>query len=163
MKRFGTGIRDALIAALQQGWTVKDASSSLAWGITVGLNPIYGTTTISCALIGWLGRLNHTLLQVGNYAVGFIKPFLVIPFIRLGEAVFQPAQRFTLSLTEFGVRFQNDPLATLGAFGATFLHAIVAWLLIAPVVWFICRVVTQMLLTRVVAFRPAPEPAEVGG
>src|SRR5438105_748195 len=53
-----------LIALLTQGHTPEKIALSVAFGIALGLFPIFGTTTLLCVLAGVLLRLNHPAIQV---------------------------------------------------------------------------------------------------
>ena len=125
-----------LLNALIQGWSVEGLSWAAAWGVTVGLFPIYGVTTGTLAAIGWLGKLNHAVLQGFNYMVAPLKVMLILPYIALGETLLLAENRFSLSLSEFTLRFQNDPSATLQQFGMTFVHAVVGWCVTFPLLLF---------------------------
>ena len=121
-----------LLNAIKQGWSVEGLSWSAAWGITVGLFPIYGVTTGALAGIGWVGGLNHGVLQGFNYLVAPVKIMLILPYVALGETLFFAEDRFSLSLSEFTSRFQNDPAATLMQFGMTLVHAVAGWIITFP-------------------------------
>lgn len=106
---------------------------SAAWGWTIGIFPIYGVTTATLGLMGWVWKFNHSILQAFNYLVTPLKLALIIPYIRLGEWMFRPEHAFTLSIPEFTRRFNAAPGDTLGEFGMTFLHAICGWAVTVPI------------------------------
>lgn len=124
-----------LARALKQGWGVEEISRAAAWGVTVGIFPVYGVTTASLGAVGWIGRLNHGLLQGFNYLVGPVKLAMILPFVRLGELMWRANDPFRLGVTEFTARFQAEPLETLSRFSMTFVHAISGWLVAAPLVY----------------------------
>jgi len=132
MNRLFAMISTKVGRALKQGWTPEAVCWSAAWGCTIGVFPIYGVTTITLALIGSIWKLNHSLLQAFNYLIAPLKLLLIIPYIRLGEFIFHAQNPFTLSISEFTLRFQEAPMATVGEFAMTFLHAVVGWLLTLP-------------------------------
>jgi hypothetical protein len=138
MKAFGNfpSPKRLLLHALRQGWSVEGLSWAAAWGFTVGIFPVYGVTTGTLAGIGWAGKLNHAVLQGFNYLVAPLKVMLILPYIALGETLLFAEKRFSLSLSEFTLRFQHDPFATLQQFGMSFLHAIAGWLVTFPFVLF---------------------------
>lgn len=97
-----------------------------------------------------LFRLNQPVVQAFNWVLGPLKIALIFPFLRFGEWVFQ-ADAFALSLTEFSKRFFNDWRSTTAEFGWTFVHAIVGWLIWAPLVylmlyWLACSLVKRVRL-----------------
>ncbi len=134
------------MGALRQGWTREKILWSCAWGVTVGVFPILGVTTAALAVIGHSAHLNHTLLQASNYLVGPLKWALILPCIRMGEWIFRPAQPFRLHLAEFAERFRLYPLPTLAEFGMTFVHAIVGWVLLAPLLLLVTHALLRRLL-----------------
>ncbi len=148
-----------LLMALKQGWSAEGLSWAAAWGIAVGLFPIYGVTTASLAVIGWAGRLNHAVLQGFNYLVSPLKIMLILPYIALGEVLFSADKRFSLSLSEFTLRFQEDPLATLQQFAMTFIHAVTAWLVTFPLLLFGVYGITRLVfyVHERARYTPSPE------
>lgn len=121
-----------LLRALKQGWSLEGLCWAAAWGFTIGIFPIYGVTTGALAAVGWIGKLNHAVLQGFNYLVAPLKVLLILPYVALGETLLFAEERFALSLSEFTLRFQNDPFGTLQQFGMVFLHAVVGWLVTFP-------------------------------
>lgn len=145
MKFFGK-VKDAVVGALRQGWTPRVVAWSVAWAATIGVFPIYGVTTITLGAVGYVWKLNHPILQIVNYAISPVKVLLIFPYIRLGELLFQVENPFNLSLTEFTIRFKDAPVATLGEYAMTFVHAIAGWAITVPV-WLVCTyIVTRLIL-----------------
>ena len=141
-------IKLKILDALKQGWTPSAVCWSSAWGFTVGLFPIYGVTTGALGLIGLIWKLNHAIMQSFNYLIAPLKLILIIPYIRLGEWMFQTETPFSLSIPEFTRRFRAAPWDTLGEFAMTFLHAICGWLVSVPfwlgIVYFTMQALLKM-------------------
>ncbi len=162
---FGNSAR-AVSLALRQGLSPSEIAWSLAFGVIVGIFPIYGVTTSMLGLLGHAKKWNHLLLQSANWLVLPLKLLLILPHIRLGEFLLRAANPFHLSLSEFTLRFQEAPMDTLRAFAMTFLHAAFAWLAHAPFSILLVYLLARMLLPRTPpeAYRPeahhpgAPEP-----
>ena len=76
-----------VINLLRQGITPEKIALSLAIGICLGVFPLLGSTTILCTLAAILFRLNLPAIQLVNYFVYPLQLALLIPFIRLGEAL----------------------------------------------------------------------------
>ena len=55
--------------SLKKGMSRKRVSLCIALGITPGIFPVLGTTTVLCAAAAILLRLNLPLIQLVNYAV----------------------------------------------------------------------------------------------
>ena len=129
-------MKSILLRALRQGWTPESVCRASAWGVTVGVFPIYGVTTAMLGVIGWLGKMNHAVLQAFNYLVAPVKLAMIIPSIRLGEFLFRESDPFLLSISEFTQRFQASPWETFTRFSMTFVHAIAGWGVMLPFWWF---------------------------
>ncbi|MGA0334472.1 MAG: DUF2062 domain-containing protein [Kiritimatiellia bacterium] len=132
MKRFYHKMRNTVLNALRQGWSPEGVCWSGAWGLTIGLFPIYGVTTAALGLMGFVWKLNHSIMQAFNYASSPLKFILIIPYIRLGEWMFRTDTPFSLSIPEFTARFRAAPMQTLGEFAMTFVHAICGWAVSVP-------------------------------
>lgn len=128
-------LADPLIGQLKQGATPERLATSLAWGATLGLFPILGTTTTLCGVAGVVFKLNHIALQVTNWLVYPLQIILIIPFLRLGNLIFGHAQ-FPLSLQEITELFATDFTGTARNLAGLALRGIIAWALVAvPSAW----------------------------
>ena len=74
-------------ALLGQGHTPEKVALSVALGITLGLFPIFGTTTLLCVAAAMALRLNHPAIQITNQLMYPIQIPLIVVFIRLGESM----------------------------------------------------------------------------
>jgi uncharacterized protein (DUF2062 family) len=147
MKSFFRKLKASVVDALKQGWSPSQVCWSSAWGWTIGLFPIYGVTTVTLGVIGWVWKLNHSILQGFNYLVSPLKFILILPYVRLGEWMFQVENGFSLSIPEFTRQFKAAPMETLGEFAMTFVHAICGWLVSTPI-WMATVYFVMALLLR---------------
>ena len=104
----------------------------MAFGITLGLFPVVGTTTLLCIMAAILLRLNPVTIQIFNWLVYPLQILLLIPFFKLGDYLFQ-VKLLPLNTSELTAMFQADIFETMYIFWRLILHGIVVWLLIAPV------------------------------
>jgi uncharacterized protein (DUF2062 family) len=148
-------VKQAVVNALRQGWSPQAVCWSVAWGFTWSIFPIYGITMATLGVIGMIWKLNHPIMQSINYLMAPVKFLLIIPYIRLGEWMFRPERPFTLSIPEFTLRFKDAPLDTLAEFAATFLHAIIGWLVTVPLLMAGSYLVTSLTLRTGQAARDA--------
>jgi hypothetical protein len=74
---------------LQQGITPHKLALTVALGLLFGIFPILGTSTLLCTLIALAFRLNMAVIQLINYLVYPLQLLLLLPFIRIGEMIFQ--------------------------------------------------------------------------
>ncbi len=120
-----------LLALLTHGVSPQRLALCVAIGVVVGNIPILGVSTAMCALIALSCRLNLAAMQLVQALMAPTQLLLIIPFVRLGEWLFN-APRQPLSI-EAGLA-----VVARGAGQAVILlwdaivHAGVAWLLVAP-------------------------------
>jgi uncharacterized protein (DUF2062 family) len=123
---------DLLVVQLKQGITPEKIALTVALGLTLGIFPIMGTTTVLCAVVGiWL-KLNQPIIQAVNYVIYPLQIFLILVFVRMGEWMTR-AERVPFSIPELLRKFQASPAKFMQEFGMTGLHAIIAWAVVAPV------------------------------
>ncbi len=125
-------IWEPLKAQLTQGVTPQALALSCALGITLGIFPILGSTTLLCFLAGLLLKLNQPAIQVVNYLVYPAQLALFPVFIRLGEKLFH-ADPITFSPLQLTREFAQGPALFLSKYGAAGFYGIVIWTLVAPV------------------------------
>ena len=126
---FHTKIAKPILNLLKQGVSPERLSLSIAFGTVIGILPILGATTLICAAIAIILRLNLPAIQLFNYLVYPLQIFLIIPFMSLGAFVFQ-VDLPPFSVEELSVLFQQNFWGTLSAFMETIIHATVAWFLV---------------------------------
>lgn len=136
-----TGASDALrrrvvapvMATLRQGLSPEKVALSVALGVTLGIFPLVGATTLLCLAVGAALRLNQPALQLVNHLAYPLQLPLMLVFIRLGERLLgAPPARF--SVAHLTAEFGRDPAGFLIKFGLTGLHGILGWALVAPLV-----------------------------
>lgn len=139
---------------LTQGATPEGLALACAIGVMMGNFPIMGTTTIFCALIGIYLRLNQPVLQLANYMM-LIPQLVMIPiFLRIGETL-TGSEHLSLNPQKLMQDFMAAPLEFFQKFGMAGVHAVLAWILIAPLMglatYFVMRLVfrhSQKLLAK---------------
>ena len=132
---------EPLGSQLRQGATPEALADAVAAGLLAGTLPFLGLTTAFAALLGWLWKLNHPVLQAVNYALSPVQLLLIVPFVRIGERLFG-AQPMPLSPGEVVRAFGESPSAALARFGLSGLHAFAAWALCMPL---LCFAVSRLL------------------
>ena len=76
------------LSLLKQGVSPKKLALCAALGITLGVFPVFGTTTILCVIAALIFRLNQAAIQVVNYAVYPLWFIMLVPFFKMGEYIF---------------------------------------------------------------------------
>jgi uncharacterized protein (DUF2062 family) len=118
-----------ILDLLRQGITPEKIALSIALGITLGVTPVLGSTSILCFLAALAFRLNVPAIQLVNFAVYPLQFALLIPFLRMGEWIFgAPPMKITLAQIVGMIR--ANAFAAMDTLWVATLHALVAWLLI---------------------------------
>jgi uncharacterized protein (DUF2062 family) len=130
---FQRRVLDVVMAQLRQGITPQKIALTVALGLSLGLFPILGSTTLLCFLAGLLLKLNQPIIQLVNYVVYPLQVAGIYFFIRIGEWLTRtPPLQF--SIAGLIQQFRAAPLHFLQEFGMTALRGVLAWSLIAPLV-----------------------------
>ena len=116
-----------ILDLLRQGVTPEKIALSIALGITLGVTPVLGSTSILCFLAAALLGLNAPAIQVVNYVVYPLQFALLIPFIRMGEWVFA-AQPMKISVAQILNLIRADVWTAIAVLWTATIHALVAWL-----------------------------------
>ena len=117
---------------LRGGITPEKMSLSIAWGVVIGIFPVVGTTTLLCAIVAIVLRLNLPVIQLANWLVYPLQLVFAAPFFLAGAYLFggEPLTQDTQGLI---VLFQNDLISAVVLLKDIILHAVLVWLCIAPV------------------------------
>jgi len=143
-RRFGTFI----VKQLTQGVSVREITLTLAWGVTLGLFPLFGVTSLLCIVVGYTCRLNHVILQSTNWTIAWIHPLLLLLFVRIGERVVG-AESMPFVPAELIVEFNASPSAFMSRFAVTLLYGVFGWCLVAPVLFGVSYAVAYPILRKV--------------
>jgi uncharacterized protein (DUF2062 family) len=149
-------IASTIVAQLTQGLSPEKLALTVAVGLCIAINPVIGTTTIGCFLAAYALGLNLPVIQLVNFSSYALQLLLIFPFIRLGEWIFG-ARAERRSFAELAALTKAHPIDSIAMLGATILHAVVAWVLVAPLVvaavYFGIRPPLRALARRVAAGR----------
>ena len=121
---------DPIAGQPRQGVNSRAIAPSVAFGIVLGLFPVIGATTVLCFAAALALRLNHVAIQAVNYVVYPLQIVLLIPFMRMGEALFV-LEPVPLSLEQLQAYFEQGWLAALAELGELIALGIAAWSVVA--------------------------------
>jgi uncharacterized protein (DUF2062 family) len=121
-----------ILELLRQGVTPEQLALSLTLGVALGVFPVLGTTTLLCALVAFLWRLNLPAIQIANYFVYPLQIALLIPFFRLGEKLFG-APHLPLSVEQILAMVHASLWGATRMLWTTIWHAALGWCFVAPV------------------------------
>ena len=122
---------EPLLKLLRQGLSPERLALSVAFAIALGVFPVVGTTTLLCALVAVVFRLNVPAMQVVNHLVFPLQLALILPFIRLGELLYGAAP-LTLSLIQIERLLRSNYWHAISFLARSLLQATTAWFIVAP-------------------------------
>ena len=143
-----------IIGQLTQGVTPQKIALSIALGLSLGVFPILGTTTMLCAIAGLRLKLNQPIIQLVNWLVYPLQLALVLVFIRIGEWITH-APHVSLSIPYLFQKFHESPANFFQEFGISALRGVIAWLFIAPVLTAVTYAVVLPSLKKLAAVTAA--------
>ncbi|MBI5085686.1 MAG: DUF2062 domain-containing protein [Acidobacteria bacterium] len=120
-------ISNPILDLLRQGITPEKIALSIALGLTLGVTPVLGSTTLLCLLAALALRLNLPAIQMVNYIALPLQCTLLVPFIRAGEWMFS-AQPARISLEQIVGLIRADIWTAIVTLWTATLHALAAWL-----------------------------------
>ena len=121
-----------LVGFLKQGITAKKLAMAVSVGLIFGIFPVLGSTTIICAVMAMLFRVNQPAVQLVNYLVYPLQLIFIMPYIKIGEIIFKAQHAASYSITNMLIMFRQDAANAFHVMGQSMLYAIVAWAFTAP-------------------------------
>ncbi len=115
---------------LKQGATPEKLALSLSLGITVGIIPLYGITSLLITLVALSLRLNFAVTHIAHYIVHPLQIALIIPFMKIGE-LFYKDTLIPYSIKKIMHMLNTDLWGTLHDFWVAYLSAFGIWLIIS--------------------------------
>jgi uncharacterized protein (DUF2062 family) len=147
---------EPLLALLRQGISPRRLALCVAIAIVVGNIPILGVSTILCALIALVFRLNLPAIQLVQASMAPTQLLLIVPFVRLGEWMFHAPPQIVSIKGAFALMSQGIWQAVVVLRDAIF-HAALAWILVAPFcIYLLHRLLTPIFERLAVQIRRRP-------
>ena len=136
-----------VVAQLAQGTTPAKIAQAIAFGVTTGVFPLLGTTTVLALGVGIMLKLNQPVLQVFRELTYPIQLATILLFMRAGESLFG-AEHVPLSIPMMMERFFASPGQFLSEYGMIGLYGVVVWLLLAPLLIGVIYLVSKPLVEK---------------
>jgi uncharacterized protein (DUF2062 family) len=135
------------VELLKQGVSPEKIALTIALGITLGVTPVIGSTTMLCTLAAVTLRLNLPAILLVNGVVYPLQLTLLIPFLRAGAWIFR-VDGPKLSIGQiFNLIRANVWHATTTLWIAT-MHALVIWLVAGCAISGIVYLILATMLRR---------------
>jgi uncharacterized protein (DUF2062 family) len=125
---------------LTRGVSPEKLSWTIALGLTLGIFPIMGSTSLVCFIAGFFLKLNQPILHLFKTLTYPLHLALILVFIRIGQFL-NGVPPIPFSIPQLMVRFKDSPTQFARDFGVAALHGIEAWaiaaLILIPLIRFI--------------------------
>jgi hypothetical protein len=135
------------IDLLKQGVTPEKIALTVALGVTLGVTPVIGSTTMLCTLAAVTLRLNLPAILLVNGAVYPLQLILLVPFLRAGARLFG-VDGPKISISEIFNLIRASVWHAIATLWVATLHALAVWLLAGCAASAIVYLVLLTLLRR---------------
>lgn len=137
---------------LKEGISLKKVTLCIALGITLGIFPVLGVTTLLCAIAAFALRLNMPAIQLVNYMVYPMQIFLLAPFYGAGSWLFQQEGRLTTAENLISL-IRDDFWGSMASLWDLTLYAIFTWMAICPFLILVLYLVLKPVVGAVASIR----------
>lgn len=132
---------------LKEGLSVRKIGLCIALGITLGIFPVLGITTLLCAAAAFAFRLNLPAIQLVNYMVYPLQIALLAPFYSIGNWLFN--DKGSATTVHFIELLKNDFWGSMTNLWNLTLYAISIWLVICPLLILVLYTVSKAAIVNV--------------
>lgn len=124
-RKFNTLIKKIFV----QGVSPRKLALTISLGIFIGTVPLLWGSTLICAVLAVLFRLNQPGIQAANYLAYPVQLALIIPFYRMGAGIFPWGPSVSLDIFSKGTK--SEWIGNFIPIVASTLKALAAWFIIA--------------------------------
>jgi uncharacterized protein (DUF2062 family) len=135
------------VELLKQGVSPEKIALTVALGVSLGVTPVIGSTTMLCTLAAVTLRLNLPAILLVNGMVYPLQLTLLVPFLHAGAWMFR-VEHPKLSIGQIFNLIRTDVRHAMGLLWLATMHALVVWLMAGCVVSSIVYLVLVVLLRR---------------
>lgn len=140
-----------IVRMLRKGTSPQRLAWSIAAGLVIGINPLFGTSTVATIAVAQLLRLNHPASQIGVHSSYPFQILLFLPFMQAGAVLFG-TDPLPLERKELMSLVHQHPLQLARDLWMWEWHALVVWLgaavLLTPALAVILRRVLERAMRR---------------
>jgi hypothetical protein len=146
-----------IINQLKRGITPEKLSWTIALGITLGIFPIMGSTSLVCFFAGMVFKLNQAILHLFKSLSYPLHLALILVFIRLGQQL-NGVELIKFSIPQMIGQFKESPAQFAKDFGMAALYGVEAWAIAALFLIPLLRIISFPLLKKLAEkFQSDPE------
>lgn len=148
-------IRNLVESLFIQGISPKKMALTICLGIYIGTVPVLWGSTILCAALAFIFRLNQPGIQAANYLVYPIQLAMIVPFYRMGAIIFSCGTSVSVDLTLKEI--MNNWIGNFALILLATLKAIAVWFLIATPLSLLLYFLLFPLFARMPRFKDVAE------
>jgi uncharacterized protein (DUF2062 family) len=123
---------DFICSMIKEGTSTQKVALCLAVGMTLGIFPVLGVSTLLCTLAALFFRLNLPAIQVVNYMVYPLQIALLAPFYGTGSWLFNQ-ERWLAPGESLITLIKTDFWGSLGNLWDLVLYAVFTWMVVCPI------------------------------
>ena len=142
-------IIEPIINQLKRGISPEKLSWTIALGITLGIFPIMGSTSLVCFIAGYFLKLNQAILHLFKTLTYPLHLGLILVFIRLGQHL-NGVPPIKFSIPQMVIQFKDNPAQFARDFGMAAWYGIEAWAIAALVLIPVLRIISLPLLKKLI-------------
>ena len=121
---------------LKEGMHPRQIALCIALGVSLGIFPVLGVTTLLCTAAAFALRLNIAAIQAVNYIVYPLQIILLGPFYGIGSWLFKQTGWNQIE-TDLIDLLRNNFWGSMANLWDLTLYAILTWLVISPLLIFV--------------------------
>ena len=148
---FSRRVLAPLLGLLSQGLAPGQLALTVALGITLGLVPLLGATTVLAALLAWRLRLNVAALQLVTHLLTPVQVLLLPLLLRQGARLLGGASAQHLTITGIRHLVATDWRAALRLLWRAELGALALWAMAGVVMGTALYLVLKPVFTQIAA------------
>ncbi|MFZ4799962.1 MAG: DUF2062 domain-containing protein [Bacteroidia bacterium] len=119
-----------IIQIFTYGLSPLQLALTLSFGITLGLFPFIGLTSILCFIFAFIFRLNWVVIQLVNWVVSPLQLVMLVPFYQLGNYFNLKLFNNNIAKIEIDILGKNELLQKIIVLINSQILAIIGWVFI---------------------------------
>ncbi|MGA7827046.1 MAG: DUF2062 domain-containing protein [Geobacteraceae bacterium] len=144
-------IRNLVEKIFIQGISPQKLALTISLGIFIGTVPVIWGSTIICAALAFIFRLNQPGIQAANYLVYPIQLAMIVPFYSMGARIFPWGPSLPVDITL--KKIMENWFGNIALILVATLKAIAAWLLIVAPLSLLLYFLLFSIFTRMPRFK----------
>lgn len=152
MQKLLQKFKTKFIQIFTYGLTPFQLALTISFGVTIGLFPFIGLTSVLCFIFAFIFKLNIVVIQLVNWLVAPLQLILLVPFYQLGNYFSINLFKTEVIKLEIELFAQSAFLQKIISLLNSQISAILGWLVICIpiglVVYFISLFAYKQFLTR---------------